>query len=376
MSASHLLFKPAIVLAPALLTASLLSACGGGSDTALPPAPSPAPASGWARVDQIAGAAFASSSGVNGMTLAIFDRNDVKVFEKTNGTFSPDLRVPVASASKIVAGTVLFRLIGQGLLTLDSTTGQVLGWSGARSTITLRHLLSFTSGLTPDAPCIRNPFITLRACVDSIRDDAAALVAAPGTRFDYGSTHLHVAARMAEVVTGKPWNTLFAEQLRIPLGLPAEVTFYTLPQQRSGQINPLVAGGLSATLNEYARIFAISFHRGTYQGVNYAPAALFDAQAIEPYPGVTIGNSPVVNIGLPYRYGLTAWLECNTPATGCATISSPGAFGWTPWLDRATGYYAILGMYVERAAIGNGVVDFSVNLAQQLKPAIAQALTP
>ena len=29
-----------------------------------------------------------------------------------------------------------------------------------------------------------------------------ALVAAPGTRFDYGSTHLQVAARMAEVVTG------------------------------------------------------------------------------------------------------------------------------------------------------------------------------
>jgi CubicO group peptidase (beta-lactamase class C family) len=351
-----------------------LAACG--SDSSPAPAPTPAPPTDpWSAVDQAAATAYASSSGVSGMTLAIFNRNDQKVFEKTYGTFSSTQRVPVASASKIVAGTVLFRLIGQGLLALDSTTAQVLGWDGARGAITLRHLLSFTSGLTPNAACINNPFITLATCVEQIRDDPNALVATPGTRYDYGSTHLHVAARMAEVVTAKSWNTIFTEQLGAPLGLAADTTFYTLAEQQTGTTNPRVAGGLSTTLDQYARILAISFHRGTYQGFTYAPATLFDAQAVEPYPGVTIGNSPFASIGLPYRYGLAAWLECNTPATGCSTISSPGAFGWTPWVDRANGYYAILGMYKGGLA-DNGVVDFSVNLAQQLKPLIVQALNP
>ena len=41
------------------------------------------------------------------------------------------------------------------------------------------------------------PGITLAECVSSLAK--LKLVAEPGTRFDYGNTHLHVAARMAEV---------------------------------------------------------------------------------------------------------------------------------------------------------------------------------
>ena len=80
------------------------------------------------------------------------------------------------------------------------------------------------------------------------------------------------------------------------------------------------------------------------------------------------------DIGLPYHYGLTAWLKCDTPATGCAEISSPGAFGFTPWLDRSAGYYAILGMELDRDAVDSGVVDFAVKLQQQLAPLIREQL--
>jgi serine-type D-Ala-D-Ala carboxypeptidase/endopeptidase len=349
-----------------ICSATLLPGCGGGSDTA-PPPPSP-----WSTVDQIAAAAFAGSSGISGMTLAVYDRNDQRVFVKNYGDFAPDRRVPVASASKLVAGTLILQAVGQGLLTLDSTTAQVLGWTGARGTITLRHLLSFTSGLTPEAACVLNPLVTLANCVDAIRDDPDAHPYAPGTRFDYGSTHLHVAARMVEVATGTAWNARFAQSLRTPLGLPAAVTYYTLPQQAVGQANPFVAGGLWASVDDYAPILAISFHRGAYRGVTWAPAALFDAQAIEPYPGVTIGNSPAADMGVPFRYGLTAWLECATPATGCSTFSSTGAFGFTPWVDRSAGYYAILGMYGPNA-VGN-IGAFSVRTVQSLQPEIRRAL--
>ena len=134
-------------------------------------------------------------------------RRAIKRFEKMYGTFAPDQRIAIASASKMVAGLTIMRLVDQGFLTLDSTTADVLGWSGPQGAITLRQLLSFTSGLPREAPCTLLQNITLADCVDAI--SSMTLVAAPGTRFDYGSTHLHVAARMAEVVTGAAWADIF-----------------------------------------------------------------------------------------------------------------------------------------------------------------------
>src|SRR5204862_6051686 len=144
-----------------------------------------------------------------------------------------------ASASKMVSGLVLFELIHRGLLSLDSTTGQVLGWTGANAAITLRQLLSFTSGLPREATCTVNPRATLADCAATMA--AATPTAAPGTLFDYGSTHLLVAASMAETVTGLAWDDVFAATLRAPLGLPADVTYFTGPRQALGTTNPLVA---------------------------------------------------------------------------------------------------------------------------------------
>jgi CubicO group peptidase (beta-lactamase class C family) len=325
----------------------------------------------WSQVDALLLSA-AADAGATGFGLVVWDGNDQRIYQRMLGGFTADTRVAVASSSKMVAGMVIFDSIRRGELTLDATTGQVLGWTGANATITLRHLLSFTSGLAREAACTLNPLTTLASCVDDIRD--AAVVAAPGSRFDYGSTHLQVAARMAEVTSGKLWARLFADTLRTPLGLDPEVAYYTAPKQELGMVNPLVAGGLRASVNEYAAFLRLAFHRGSAGGVTVGTPALFDEQTKEPFPDAVIGSSPVMTIGLPYHYGLTAWLMCATPATGCAEISSPGAFGFTPWLDRATGYYAILGMELGNDDVESGVVDFAVKLQQQLAPLIRAQL--
>jgi CubicO group peptidase (beta-lactamase class C family) len=304
------------------------------------------------------------------MGLAIYDAQGVKRFEKMYGDFAADRRIAVASASKMVAGLVIMRLVTQGYLTLDSTTGEVLGWSAPQGAITLRQLLSFTSGMEREAGCTLLAGISLADCVASISQ--MPLVAPPGTRFDYGSTHLHVAARMAEVAAGSPWNDLFAAQLRTPLGLGPDLVFYTAPRMGLGTTNPLIAGGLRATMNEYARLLALDFNRGTHQGSRLIDDTLFTAQASEPYPAATIGFSPVADTGLNFHYGLTAWLECPPPAVNCPVLSSPGAFGFTPWFDRDAGYYAIIAMEVTGS--DSGVVPFSVQLAQDLKPLIRAAL--
>jgi CubicO group peptidase (beta-lactamase class C family) len=373
----------------ALLASIVTSACGGGSAGG-PDASGGAPADGaaggdastsdaaetrvrdWTQVEAAMRAAAADAGVTTGFGLAVWSADDQRLYEHMENGFSADTRVAVASASKLVSGLVIFDAIRRGELSLDSTTGQVLGWTGANAAITLRELLSFTSGLVREDPCTLNPLSTLARCVDKIRDTTPA--ASPGASFEYGSTHLQVAARMAEVASGRSWANLFADTLRDPLALGPDVTYFTLPKQQTGVQNPLIAGGLRASMNEYAPLLAIDFHRGSWRGLNIGTPALFEAQAREPFPDVAVTYSPVAEIGLDYRYGLTAWLMCDTPAAGCASISSPGAFGFTPWLDRAAGYYAILGMELPRDSVDTGVVDFAVKLSLELAPLIREQL--
>jgi CubicO group peptidase (beta-lactamase class C family) len=317
----------------------------------------------FAVVDSTARAAF-ESEGLAGMGLAIYNRDGVKVFEQMYGDFSPDTRVPIASASKLVSGVTLFRLIDAGYLTLDSTTAQLLGWSGTQGEITLRQLLSFTSGLAPENRCTYDVTLTLEQCVSSISQ--TEMFAAPGTEFDYGSVHLSVAGRMAEVATGQPWNDLFAQELRTPLGLAGDLQYYANPLKAAGTSNPLLAGGLIMSMNDYEPVLHLVFDKGAWQGAALLAPEIFDVQAAEPYPNVVIGRSPAPSL----RYGLTVWLNCATPQSGCEQISSPGAFGFTPWIDRETGYYAILGMQ----DMNNSKTHFGGRLEQQLAPLIEQAI--
>ena len=124
----------------------------------------------------------------------------------------------------------------------------MLGRPGAEGAVTLRQLLSFTSGLPPENRCTYESTVTLADCVATISQ--AGLEATPGTQFDYGSVHLAVAGRMAEAVTGQAWNELFASQLRDPLGLPADIVYYANPLKATGTDNPLLAGGLRMSMNE------------------------------------------------------------------------------------------------------------------------------
>ena len=139
-----------------------------------------------------------------------------------------------------------------------------------------------------------------------------------------------------------------------------------------------VAGGFYASMNDYVPLLAVAFHRGQYRGERFIAANLVDEMGRAPNPNASVGTSPMARFATPpFRYGLAAWLECATPtafASGCNSQSSPGAFGFTPWFDRDAGYYAMIGMYQLGRATDTRVFEFSATLAQQLKPAIREAM--
>lgn len=324
----------------------------------------------FAELEELLQEEFASESlnGLTGMTLIIFNEQDEKIFEQNFGSFNADQTVAIASASKWVSGAVLLSLVGKNQISFDDTTGGILGWT-KNSNVNLKQLLSFTSGMDNENLCLYMAMVTLEECVELI--GASNPIAAPATRYDYGGTHLAVAGRMAEVATGKSWKTILNEELLIPLGLDLSINYYAQPLNANGSQNPLIAGGMRISMNQYAKILQLIYHKGLWKNGDLqeqlTPANLFDEQAKMPYPNVIIGNMPP-SAPNDFRYGLSAWLECATPAAGCQKMSSPGAFGFTPWIDRENGYYAILGMEYEDA---NG---FGFRTEQLLQPVIEAAL--
>lgn len=346
---------------------------GGGGDAAADEDAAVDPR--WAPVQAELEESFASgTTGAPGMTLIVYDAQDRRVFESTVGDFDPDRRVAVASASKLVSGLVLMRLIADPSvnLSLDTTVGEVLpAWLGEHAMINLDQLGAFTSGLPPNAPCLRQAATTLADCVTSLAGEP--LSDAPGSDFAYGGTHLQVAARVAEVATGDGWQTLFDEQLAQPLGLSDPgLRYVTFPRRDVGTTNPLVAGGLRASANEYVHFLRLLFHQGTADGVE-----LIDSEAMARfrqnlYRNADIVHTPRAASDPDFRYGWASWLECEGAVASCDVVSSPGAFGFTPWVDFGNGYYAVLAM--EAPETGAGLEGSAI--AQRLRPLIEAALRP
>lgn len=306
------------------MVATALTGCGGGGNGAAVPPESPGdPPPVADPVDARMAEALDEASAEeepDGMALSIRGADGEIVFESVYGDFDPERRYAGASASKLVTALTLLRLVEQQYLSLESTTGETLGWPGTRGTITLEQLLAFISGLPPNDDCLTDVDTTLADCVQSISE--RALRAPPGERFDYGGTHMQVAARMAEVVTGEPWHAVFRNQLVIPLGLDDALRYFTFPRQRTRQSNPRIAGGLVANVREYAAFLQLAWNRGRLDGNPLIDEALVERIARQPVPDVETGFSPE-----PMPYGLGAWLDdCDTPGEPCPVYWPPGGF--------------------------------------------------
>lgn len=322
----------------------------------------------FSAVDAVLERALASNDrGIPGLSLQVWDADGVEVHRAVVGDFDIEARIPVASASKLITSLVLLRLIDRGVLSPQSTTREVLRWGG--EPITLDELNSFVSGLPVDATCTSQLRIDLQDCAATIGE--AERVARPGERVDYGSTHQHAAGAMAEVVSGKTWNTLFRDEIALPLGLEDEgLVYVTYPRWGTGTTNPLVAGGLLATPEEYGVMLRLILADGTHDGELVLQPGSVDRVFENRHTGAEPGPVLAALGAEDWRYGYGSWLECSGPVPSCDVINSAGAFGMVPWVDRAHGYTALLSMQ----AGAPGASRFSIPLEQELQPLIVEAL--
>jgi CubicO group peptidase (beta-lactamase class C family) len=130
--------------------------------------------------------------------------------------------VRVASISKLVVALGVMRLVEAGTLDLDRDVSDYLGWpvrnpAFSDKPITLRHLLSHTSGLRDGVDYT----IPYGGTVRSTLADAKAWEPAhpPGTYFTYANVGFPVIASIMEKVTAERFDRLMARLVFTPLKL-------------------------------------------------------------------------------------------------------------------------------------------------------------
>jgi len=152
--------------------------------------------------------------------------------KSTGDRVSTDSVFQIGSISKVWTTTLVMQLVDEGKLSLDTPIVEVLpelklGDADVTSEVTMRHLLTHSSGIDGDV------FVDTGRGDDCLEKYVAALADVAqnhplGATFSYCNSGFVLAGRVIEVLTGKTWDAVLRERIITPLGL--EFTS-TLPEE-------------------------------------------------------------------------------------------------------------------------------------------------
>jgi CubicO group peptidase (beta-lactamase class C family) len=163
----------------------------------------------------------------DGAALAVL-RGHARVLEHFAGNAAPGLpassRVlwPLASVTKLFTACAVMRLVELGELTVNTPVWQILpGFTGdGREDVRVRHLITHTTGLPYESPAMGER-LAAHWSTDALIDEGyeAALLFAPGTRFQYSDYAFGLAGRVAATVAGAPFPDVVRTLVLEPMGL-------------------------------------------------------------------------------------------------------------------------------------------------------------
>ncbi|MFL6201341.1 MAG: serine hydrolase domain-containing protein [Thermoanaerobaculia bacterium] len=309
-----------------------------------------------------------------GGVLAVGDREGlIHVHPFGRLTYDADARsvtaatiYDLASLTKVVATTTMAMiLVDEGRLDLDRPV---------REGVTVRHLLTHSSGLPATAPLYRE-IRGKAAYVERIQ--AMDLTYPPGSRSEYSDLGVILLGEILEQVAGQPLETFVQERVLGPLGM--KDTMYRPPPGLLPRIAPtefdpwrgrLVHGevhdenafamggiaphaGLFGTAGDLARFAQMLLNGGI---VSRETIALFTRKA-----------------GIPGSDRALGWDTKSAEGSSAGTLFSPNSFGHTGftgtsiWIDPERGLYVIL--------LTNRVHPTRENnLIREARPAVADAV--
>jgi len=187
-----------------------------------------------ARVDSIAGAVLAST-GVPSATVAVVTHGQL-AYAQAFGTArleprvaaTPDMRYGIGSISKQFTAACVLLLQQDGKLSVDDPVSKYLPGLTRANEVTIRELLSHTSGYQDFWPQDYVPPAMEKAITpQGILDHWAKqpLDFDPGTQWQYSNTNYEIAALIVEKVSGTPFFQFVRTRILDPLGISSAVDF-------------------------------------------------------------------------------------------------------------------------------------------------------
>lgn len=141
--------------------------------------------------------------------------------DSTGRPVSTDTPFVVGSLSKSLTAIAIMRLVDAGRIGLDSPVAAYLpGFRTAEAgsaPITIRQLLTHTSGLSPAAADLSSPPTTLIGFVHALADRAP--IAAPGASYAYANVNYVVLGALIEVVSGQSYPEAMRTLVFEPLAM-------------------------------------------------------------------------------------------------------------------------------------------------------------
>ncbi|MCW3097532.1 MAG: estB 1 [Chthonomonadaceae bacterium] len=275
----------------------------------------------------------------------------------------------VASMTKMFVGASIMMLVDEGKVSLDDPVTKFIPQLGKWMVVeekdtnhvlfkplvrpvTIRHLLSHTSGLTGMSELQQvtgSDSTPLK--VRALSSVTGPLQWQPGEKYQYGNQGMNIAARVVEIVSGMPYEIFLQKRFFDPLGM-TETTFWPSdaqiarlantygpnkngPGYAKGEIDfltkpfsdrvhryPEAAGGLFSTTHDILRFGLMLANNGELNGKRYLSPAAMDELRKEQTGTAKVNYS----LGYHLRNGM---------------FGHDGAYGTDLSVDPKTGMIAI-----------------------------------
>lgn len=146
--------------------------------------------------------------------------------------YEPGSRGMYYSVTKVITAACAMKLFEEGALTLETDLGSVLSdfaclktVSGQSARVTVRDLLSMSSGFSYDAKCFsgRTAVSSLRAAIEPLA--RVPLAFTPGSHWLYGFG-MDILMGLMEEITGTRAASLIREKLFVPFGITGPRFFH------------------------------------------------------------------------------------------------------------------------------------------------------
>jgi CubicO group peptidase (beta-lactamase class C family) len=356
----HTLLIVALAGATSLVLTNLLRADGAApaSDTLaskLEPAMQP-----FIDQHEIAGAVTLIANRKGVIDLEVFGQADIA----KNASMKPDTIFWIASMTKPVTASAILMLQDEGKLNVDDPVAKYLPElagiktkDGKLANLTIRHLLTHTSGMEEATPEEAAASKTLAELIPRYANKPVDFE--PGSKWSYCQSAINTLGRIIEVISGQSYRDFLQKNFFDPLDMK-DTSFYPTSEQAAriatsyerkpdGTLQPAIVwilngrdvtsrdrypapnGGLYTTAADYSHFARMLLNNGTLDDHRYlSPEAVKQMTSVQTgdlQTGFTPGNGWGLGVCVVRQpQGITSALSPGSFGHG-------GAFGTQVWID-------------------------------------------